>query len=170
MLAAALAYDFDSAAGVELLPPLHELALSSHARLSSLCAAEALPLAPCAFACADASEAIPRLVGRRPAVCFCYSTAWQSVGPMLTELSRSLARSLPVGSRVITVDKQLVSAGEPGGGAPPVDGRPGEPVFELVAALEGANYNTCSSTAYVYELVPPGAGADSSRSRARALR
>ena len=152
VLAAALTQPWELASGVELLPSLHSIAIDSHAQLSTLVEGEDdLPaLAPCEFVCGEADDELPRLLGC-PArhVVFVYATAWRSTGPLLTELSRTLGRSLPVGSRVITIDKQLVSD----------DSANAEWAFELLhPPVERSNYNTFSSVGYVYERVDGGCG------------
>ena len=80
--------------------------------------------------------------------------------PFLPELSRTLAQVLSLGSRVITVDKQLVSSDSAGGSEASTGSESdSEPrwCFELVAPpLERPNYNTLQSTGYVYEMVDPG--------------
>lgn len=177
VLAAALAYPWECACGVEVLSELHELAVRSHTQLVSFIeegeeeeaarvladkreggeqAAHPIALAPCDFLCGEASRLLPQLLlrkdghGQQSVVVFVYATAWPSSGPYLTELSRTLGTVLPLGSRVITVDKQLVSD----------DSTAAEWTFELVhPPLEAANYNTVSSVGYVYEVVPAASSA-----------
>ena len=100
VLAAAIAYEFGLAAGVELLEDLHVLAQEADAELRSCSAAIGVPVAPCTFVCAEAERALPPLLeGAAPAtaVVFCYATCWPSAGPYLTELSCTLAASLAPG-------------------------------------------------------------------------
>ena len=140
-----------SSCGVELLPGLHNLAVDSHARLRELIDDDELadiPLAPCTFVCGEADGQLPSLLCSDTShVVFVYATAWPSNGPILAELSQSLGTLLPVGSRVITIDKQLCSD----------DSTAALWSFRsLCAPIEAPNYNTVTSTGYVYEVVMPG--------------
>ncbi|KAL1523419.1 hypothetical protein AB1Y20_018359 [Prymnesium parvum] len=149
VLAAALAHEWEWAAGVELLRGLHEVAEASHASLREAARAEGVPLAPCRFVCAEAERALPSLLGAEgsTAVVFVYASCWPSVGPYLPRLSQTLAAVLPSGSRVITVDKQLVSSDDATVKTQELWR------FELLASMSRPNYNTFESVGYVYELV-----------------
>ncbi|EKX52480.1 hypothetical protein GUITHDRAFT_65227, partial [Guillardia theta CCMP2712] len=73
-------------------------------------------------------------------VCFCYSTAFSTFGgPYLAQLSYTLGHSLKPGSRVITVDKMLVSDG------------PWE--FQLLHSIDGKNEEVGGSTGYIWKVV-----------------
>jgi len=146
VLAAAIAYEWELAAGIEVLADLHALAEDAHARLAAASEDIGVALAPCVHVCGEVSDALPPLLERCPStsVAFIYATCWPSAGPYLTELSLSLAASLKTGSRVVTVDKQLVS-----------DDRAFGWDFQLLGRVEMANYNTYRSTGYVYELIKP---------------
>jgi len=73
-------------------------------------------------------------------VCFCYSTAFATIGgPYLAQLSYTLGQSLKPGSRIITVDKMLVSDG------------PWE--FELLQSIDGKNSEVGGSTGYVWKII-----------------
>jgi len=157
VLAAALTHEWELASGVELLPALNSLAVDAHARLSELLVDEPtdeIALAPCTFVCGEADERLPELLGTTSGgqsshVVFVYATAWPSTGPVLGELSRTLGTSLPVGSRVITIDKQLCSD----------DSEAVRWAFEpLGSPIEAPNYNTFTSVAYVYERVASDGG------------
>lgn len=148
VFAAALAgYEWREAVGVELLEDLHALATSTLRTLEPIVAhTDEVRLAPCTLLSGDGNELIPQLVrsqGDKPApwILFAYSTCMPSVGPYLCELSASLGTTLPVGSRVITTDKLLVSDDH------------GPWRFALRATLDAPNFNTHSSTGYVFELV-----------------
>lgn len=111
VLAAALARDWEQAAGIELLGGLHAMAERTHAALRDASEADGIPLAPCSFVHGEAEAGLRRLItptGAR-AVVFVYASCWPSVGPHLTALSKSLAAVLPQGSRVVTVDKQAIT-------------------------------------------------------------
>lgn len=109
VLASALAYDWEACAGIELLGSLHEVAEQSHSALLRASAGEAVRLSPCEFVCDEAESGLSHLVKRNGSkvVVFIYASCWPSVGPYLTSLSQSLAAILPIGSRVVTVDKQV---------------------------------------------------------------
>jgi hypothetical protein len=166
VFAAALAdRGWSRAVGIELLDELHKLAEGSLRTVDSLAAAhpDELELSPCEFLCGDGNDLIPKLVADERATAtaaaaaagsstpsaaaapswtvFSYTTCMPSVGPYLCELSASLGTALPLGSRVITTDKLLVSDDF------------GRWTFELLAQLDAPNYNTHSSTGYVFELV-----------------
>lgn len=166
VVAAALAgYPWREAVGVELLDDLHALAEGSLATLQPIAAAsDEIELRPCRLLAGDAGELIPQLVredgGASKWVLFSYTTCMPSVGPYLCELSALLGAALPVGSRVIVCDKTLVSDDH------------GRWAFRLLGQLDAPNYNTHSSTGYVYELeakravgAEPGAGAGGGRLR-----
>jgi len=145
VLAAAMANDWAGTAGVEVLEQLHARAINAHTKLSSMLADEPglAPLAPCRFVCAEADEAMPHLLhnGAQSHVVFCFATCWPGTGPVLPGLSETLATSgMPVGSRVITIDKQLVEA------------EPQRWRFELLSTREAPNYATHASIGYVYRL------------------
>lgn len=150
--AAALLHAWESASGIEVLNDLHTLGARSMARLKETLrdgagAQMGVTLAPCTLRLGEADALLPHVLSSRtssglpapPAVVFVYATCWPSVGPYLGSLSRTLAASLASGSRVITVDKQLVS-------------EPGEWRFELLRSREMPNYNTHASAGYVYRL------------------
>lgn len=143
VFAAAAVYEWELAAGVEILRDLHVVATQAHARLYTASEECGVPLAPCTLVCEEVATALPPLLEAAPSTCvaFVYATCWPSVGPYLTELSLMLATSLETGSRVISVDKQLV----------PDDY--GAWDFRLMCTLELPNYNTYTSTGYVYELL-----------------
>jgi len=156
VVAAALVHDWRFAAGIEILEELHGLGARTHGRLLAEAGGDdGVWLAPCRFLCQEAEVALPQLAPEGSAggrgVAFVYATCWPSVGPYLAELSRSLAATLPSGSRVITIDKQLVSDG---GAAAAVGAPPGDScwTFRLLHDEEAANYNTHRSRGYVYEL------------------
>ena len=149
--AAAMMYEWSSACGIELLPDLHAEAVSAHAKLSALIEEggddDGIALAPCEFVCDEADVALPRLLTEAGSACvvFIFATAWPSTGPHLAALSDTLGRALPTGSRVITIDKQLLAA---------PDGGDGEWGFEEIQPpLELDNYSTFRSTGYCYRLV-----------------
>jgi precorrin-6B methylase 2 len=111
VLAAALAHSWETAAGVELLEHLHTSAQEAHTRLRAVLEGEpSVSLSPCRLVCAEADEALPSLLRSTcaPHVVFVFATCWPGAGPYLPNLSATLAANLRVGSRVITVDKQLV--------------------------------------------------------------
>lgn len=112
VMAAALAHDWQVAAGIELLGGLHSVAEQTHATLRAASDEDGIPLAPCRFLCEEAESGLSKLLDPAgdSAVVFVYASCWPSVGPYLTELSSSLAAVLPSGSRVITVDKQVGSS------------------------------------------------------------
>lgn len=165
VLAAALAHDWRLAMGIELLQGLHNLAECSYATLErEASTVDNIKLAPCAFLNEEVDTALPKLFSTgdsEAAVVFVYASCWPSVGPHLTKLSRSLAAVLPLGSRVITIDKQLVSSDETAS----ADGA-GSWRFNLVTTTTRPNYNTFESVGYVYELVTasPEAAAESGQS------
>jgi len=70
----------------------------------------------------------------------CYATTWASDGPVLTVLSRKLGRELPVGARVITVDKRLQTQAD-------------EFEFQLLGEARGFNRDTTESTGFVYKKI-----------------
>lgn len=154
VLAAALAdYEWSCAVGVELLEDLDRLARGAHETLVPLAAgADDLTLSPCEFVHGDAEEELLRLAKGglgggavepdTPWVLFSYTTCMPSVGPYLCQLSAILGRALPLGSRVITTDKQLVS-----------DEEGARWTFRELYVDEAPNYNTMTSHGYVYELV-----------------
>ena len=78
------------------------------------------------------------------------------MGPHLTALSETLAGALPDGSRVITVDKQLVSDDASGGGG-------GGFAFDELASFTLKNYNTHQSSAWVYAFRRTGGAAEGGR-------
>ena len=139
VLAAALAHEWESAAGVEVLEHLHVAAVDAHAKLGDLLDEEGISLAPCRFLNAEADEALPELLQTGPHVAFVFATCWPGAGPFLPALSATLASNLPLGSRVICVDKQLID-------------EPSRWRFELVAKREAPNYATHTSVGYVYRL------------------
>lgn len=155
VLAAALVHEWEAAVGIELLRPLHDEAIMALARLREVAAddggLEGLSLAPCELRCEEAACALPRVLRRDgpPAVVFIYATCWPSVGPHLAELSRTLGVLLPIGSRVIAVDKRLL----PRDDATHVAGGECGWEFQLRAEVERPNYNTFRSVGYVYDLV-----------------
>ena len=126
--------------GVEMVAALHEEALHCHRELLAECPT----IAPCRFVHDRAEAALPQLFGRydgkeaAAVVVFVYATLWQSDGLKLTALSELLGTTLPHGSRVIVIDKHLVS-GE--GWA-----------FEQIHHLQGENTETGRSKAWVYKL------------------
>ena len=69
--------------------------------------------------------------------------------------ARGLAGALPEGSRVITVDKQLVSDDASGGGA--------GFAFDELASFTLKNYNTHESSAWVYSFRRTGGAAEGGR-------
>ena len=113
----------------------------------------------CELVCDEADSALPRALrgggGDAAAVVFVYATCWPSVGPHLTALSETLAGALPEGSRVITVDKQLVSDDASGGG--------GGFAFDELASFTLKNYNTHQSSAWVYAFRRTGGAAEGGR-------
>ena len=141
VLAAALVHNWRACVGIEMLGDLHELATKSHTKLVAASADLGLQLAPCELVCDEADSALPRALrgggGDAAAVVFVYATCWPSVGPHLTALSETLAGALPDGSRVITVDKQLVSDDA------------ATFAFDEVASMTLKNYNTHESTGWV---------------------
>jgi hypothetical protein len=150
VIAAALSgYGFSNAIGIELLDELHKLAAGSLRTLEPIIATtDELDLSPCEFFAGDGNELIAQLVQQvedeaaRPTwTIFSYTTCMPSVGPYLCELSASLGAILPVGSRVITTDKQLISDDH------------GRWDFRLLHQLEAPNYGTWTSTGFVFELV-----------------
>uniref|UniRef100_A0A7S4BYD7 Uncharacterized protein n=1 Tax=Chrysotila carterae TaxID=13221 RepID=A0A7S4BYD7_CHRCT len=95
----------------------------------------------CEFICGDAIELLKQPSSDRepPDVVFAYSTAFASNGVELTDFSLACA-FLPVGSRVVTTDKLLVSEEDAGWR------------FDLLATLDGPNRETGGSTGYVWEV------------------
>uniref|UniRef100_A0A7S4BYD0 Uncharacterized protein n=1 Tax=Chrysotila carterae TaxID=13221 RepID=A0A7S4BYD0_CHRCT len=93
------------------------------------------------FICGDAIELLKQPSSDRepPDVVFAYSTAFASNGVELTDFSLACA-FLPVGSRVVTTDKLLVSEEDAGWR------------FDLLATLDGPNRETGGSTGYVWEV------------------
>lgn len=163
VLAAALAHPWRRASGVEVLDNLHQAALTAHERLCRLLEAEAIAeMAPCHFVCAEADDALPPLLSgvdqaagaglsggsAGTSVVFCFATCWPGAGPYLPQLSATLARHLPLGSRIVTVDKQLVEEEEMGQWS-----------FTQIGQREAKNYATHSSVGYVYELTASAAAA-----------
>lgn len=71
--------------------------------------------------------------------CVLHSTAYDSIGSQLTQLSACLGCNLRVGSRVITTDKELASDGPW--------------AFELLHKLEGKNSDVGRSTGFVWRVV-----------------
>ena len=159
MLAAALVHNWRACVGIEMLGDLHELATKSHTKLVAASADLGLQLAPCELVCDEADSALPRALrgggDDAAAVVFVYATCWPSVGPHLTALSETLAGALPEGSRVITVDKQLVSDDASGGG--------GGFAFDELASFTLKNYNTHESSAWVYAFRRTGGAAEGGR-------
>ena len=151
VLTAALLFPYLSrASGVELLQHLHQSAVAAHAKLAAVLEEEeasgAPAVAPCHFVCGEADEELPRLLApstqlhaQLPSCVFVYATCWPGTGPFLPSLSATLARNLPVGSRVVTVDKQLVD-------------EPSLWRFEEIGRREQSNYDTHRSTGWVYRL------------------
>eukprot|EP00966_Prymnesium_polylepis_P029072 674391-Prymnesium_polylepis.1 len=127
------------------------MAERTYATLREAAQDEAIRLAPCQFVHEEADSGLPQLLDRRgaSAVVFVYASCWPSVGPHLTTLSRTLAALLPIGSRVITVDKQLVSSDDCAAGDDAWS-------FKLLSTATRPNYNTFESVGYVYELVAAG--------------
>lgn len=161
VLAAAMMYSWRSAAGIELLRDLHDDALDAHSRLSALVEAEAdIQLAPCTFRCGEADDELPSLLQEARVetthVIFVYATCWPGAGPYLPQLSQTLAHILQHGSRVVTVDKQLVS-------------EPGQWRFEQLAEQQMENYNTVSSVGYVYRFERDDSHASSERHSASSV-
>ena len=155
VLAAALWHEWVTASGIEVLQELHTDAVAAHARLSAFVDDEpSIGLAPCQFVCGEADAELPALLrggsgggggggsGGEASTCvaFVYATCWPGVGPYLPALSETLANHLPAGSRVITVDKQLVSD------------EMGRWSFQLLSRRELPNYNTGQSEGFVYAL------------------
>jgi len=150
VLAAALLHRWRLCAGAEVLEDLHAIAVDAHSRLASYAEAQepCVALSPCEFACDDATKALPHLVHSSKAaastlqitqpcvVVFIYATCWPSVGPYLSDLSETLGTHIADGSRVITIDKQLVDGGSW--------------TFDLIDTLDMPNYNTHESRGYVY--------------------
>ena len=152
VLAASLAYPILGCSyGIELLPELHASALAAHGRLTTFLRDEpTIGIAPCELVCDEVDHALPRLFGsgaggslvrEQPSVAFVYATCWPGAGPYLPSLTETLAATLAVGSRVVTIDKQLVAEDDLGRWR-----------FAQVVERRVANYNTCESTAYVYRL------------------
>ena len=160
VLAAALVHNWRACVGIEMLGDLHELATKSHTKLVAASADLGLQLAPCELVCDEADSALPRALrgggDDAAAVVFVYATCWPSVGPHLTALSETLAGALPEGSRVITVDKQLVSDDASGGGG-------GGFAFDELASFTLKNYNTHQSSAWVYAFRRTGGAAEGGR-------
>lgn len=143
VLAAALSHRWEQANGVELLESLHQSAIGARDRLvSAIHGQPGVALAPCEFICAEADDVLPALLSALPstAVVFVYATCWPGVGPYLPQLTAMLAEHLPIGSRVITVDKQLVEAEDQ------------RWRFDRCFDESLANYNTGRSDAFVYRL------------------
>ena len=168
VLAAALRYDWEGGCtGIEILADMHELAMTSHARLTEQAAELGVPLARCTLLHASVDDALPTALLADPptsAVVFVYATCWPSSGPYLSELSALLGDNLPAGSRVVTVDKRLVTADDgigaetlPSAAQPAEDGS-SRAAFRLMHEVVVPNYNTGESTGYVYELVAPRGG------------
>lgn len=161
VLAAALAFPWARAAGVELLDDLHNAAVSAHRRLTNVLEDEPdIALSESTFVQGEASEALPALLGGgsegQSAVVFVYATCWPGVGPYLPDLTESLAACLASGSRVVTIDKQLVAEEDVG---------LGRWRFTLLDERPVQNYNTHESVAYTYRLDPsPSAASASSAS------
>ena len=139
VLAAALAHDWKTASGVEVLDNLHNSALDAHAKLTAL-ESDGVSIAPCNFVHGEASDTLPSLLSDAPHIVFVFATCWPGAGPYLPELTATLASHLPIGSRVVTVDKQLIEE------------EPNRWQFELVSTREAPNYATHSSVGYVYRL------------------
>ena len=160
VLAAALAFPWARAAGVELLDDLHNAAVSAHRRLTNVLEDEPdIALSESTFVQGEASEALPALLGGgsegQSAVVFVYATCWPGVGPYLPDLTESLAACLASGSRVVTIDKQLVAEEDVG---------LGRWRFTLLDERPVQNYNTHESVAYTYRLDPSPSAASASAS------
>ena len=117
VLAAALVHNWRACVGIEMLGDLHELATKSHTKLVAASADLGLQLAPCELVCDEADSALPRArEGRRRRRRLRVRDVLAVGGAAPHALSETLAGALPDGSRVITVDKQLVSDDASGGG------------------------------------------------------
>lgn len=150
-IAAAMVYEWSCVHGLELLSDLHCVAVESSAKLLRAAEDDETPIALCplVFSHGEAETLLPELFApdeATPVVAFAYCTTWPSSGPFLTSLSATLGRTLPLGSRVVIVDKRLLD-----------DDDQGEWAFrELREPIEAPNYATVSSVAHVYERVSCG--------------
>lgn len=112
--AAAMLYTWSRTIGVEVLEPMDALATDLHKQLAAAVAAseDDVTIAPCEFMYTDAESALPRLFASPAtprAVVFVYATCFTSMRSFLPALSEALGTSLPDGSRVIVVDRQLLN-------------------------------------------------------------
>mmetsp|Transcript_13451 Transcript_13451/g.40798 ORF Transcript_13451/g.40798 Transcript_13451/m.40798 type:complete len:192 (-) Transcript_13451:769-1344(-) len=106
-----------------------------------------LSLAPCLLAHGEAVNLLPQVMSipsdweEQRSVAFVYATCWPGTASELPALSETLASCLAEGSRVITIDKQLVSS------------TIGEWAWvPLCAPIERPNRDTHTSLGYAYEL------------------
>ena len=125
------------AAGVEVVLPLHRLALEARER------AVLPPSSPAVdFVCCDLAEALAADGTLSDAdVLFCYSTTMPSSGDLLTELSAACGTHLREGARVVTTDRKLASV-------------EGLWEYRMLASFEGPNAEAGgTSVGYVQEVV-----------------
>jgi predicted RNA methylase len=143
VIAAALLYPrtWRNCQGVELSAPLHDAAIAARVCFEQLTPRP--PIADCEFTCAsvlDAGAGADALAAAD--VCFSYAVTWAS-GPEHDQLVRMLARHLPSGARVISVDLPLSAEA-----AASEDAQ-----FELLHRVQGANEETGDQTVgFVYKL------------------
>jgi len=114
--AAALSHPWSRAVGIEVVDELDAMAVKAYSKLTTVAAAAdtPIPLAPCEFINGVFDEALPPMfeLDAPRAVAFCDSSAFATPSPTypnaLFEMSEVLGTSLPLGSRVVVVDKCLI--------------------------------------------------------------
>jgi hypothetical protein len=127
--------------GVELSAPLHDAAIAARLRFDELTPCP--PISSCEFTCASVLDSGPGAAALASAdVSFSYAVTWAS-GPEHDQLVCALARHLPAGARVISIDLPLSAEAAAAEGAE----------FELLHRVVGENGETGDQTVgLVYKL------------------
>lgn len=136
VLAAALLYPdtWSNCHGVELSGPLHDAAIATRVAFESLDARP--PIADCEYTCASVLDEVAGAAALAKAdVSFSYAVTWAS-GPTHNQLVRALARYLPSGARVISIDLPLSDEAAASEGAR----------FKLLHRVVGGNAETSNET------------------------
>ena len=105
VLSAAAGFPFRRCTGVEVVEPLHEMALQMHDAAEQLARQLDCRLAPCSFECVDMMSAEARPILKDASIAFAFSTCFPD------EIFAACLRSqLSVGALVITIDAVLPNA------------------------------------------------------------
>ena len=156
VVSAALHHPWQQSVGIEVVPALHEEAVSKHRQLAACVDGQnGLSMSPCTFICELAETAVPRFLGapahdgdgdsRDTCVAFMYANTWPcGKGFRLERMSDLLGRHLPTGSRVVVVGRRLVPEDPDGLWS-----------FDEIGYWQHTSSTTgVSSSAFLYERLP----------------